>query len=331
MEKSCKNCDRRACPDRVKMMMNNGADCPYFIPVKEQKENKPQRKIPTMKENAIIIGVFLVIVACISAWLFCVTSVPAGNIGIQDNFGSVSPDTLSSGIHLKLPWTAVHMMSIQTQKYMDYGSADTASITALSNDGLSTTMGIAVNYHLVPDKAVEIYKNVGEKYPDIVMVNPIHSVPRDLISRYDTKTLYSASSQGSADRAKLETELMTGIMQNINQLGVKDSIVIEQVSIRNIDFPDVYKNSIANKMKMDTEIQQKELEVKKQEMESNRMRAEAQGIADANKIISNSLSAEYLEWYTIEMMKQHTGATYFIPIGTDGRAHPELVKTIDSA
>lgn len=291
-------------------------------------EMKMTRDIDVNRSMHLVMGFVLLLVVLALVWVTMIAVVPAGYVGVRDTFGTVDSVVLPSGIHLKLPITGVHMMSIRTQKYMDYDNSDKATITALSNDGLSTTMGIAVMYHLDSARAVEVYRSVGENYANVVMVNPIHSVPRDLISKYDTKTLYSASTQGSTDRAKIESELMTGITAKLNEIGVSDSIVIEQVSVRDIDFPAVYKDSIANKMKMDTEIQQKELEVKKQEMESNRMRAEAQGIADANKIIANSLTESYLKWYTIEMMKQHTGATFFIPTGPDGVAQPQLVKTV---
>lgn len=262
-----------------------------------------------VKEIRIVLVIVCIIIAIAFSGNF-ITVVPAGSVGVKDTFGNVDSDVLQSGIHLKNPFTKVVPMSVRTQKYMDYGSSDTATITALSNDGLSTTMGVAVNYHLNPNKASDIYKSVGEDYAAIVMVNPIHSTPRDLISKYDTKTLYSASSEGSSDRAKLEQELFDGIQHGINSIGVKDSIVIEQVSIRNIDFPPVYKTAIENKMKMDTEIKQKELEVRKQEMEAQRQIAEANGIAEANKIIAGSLSPEYLQWYWIQSMEKNPKAIY---------------------
>lgn len=268
----------------------------------------------------------------------CFIVVEAGNVGVMNTFGVVDKNTLQPGLSLKNPFTGVIQMSTRTQKYNDYGKSDVATITALSNDGLETTMGIAVNYHLNPDMAPEVYKRVGEGYDSVVMVNPIHSVPRDLISKYDTKTLYSASLEGSTDRAMLERELYDQISQRINELGVKDSIIIEQVSIRNIDFVQTYKDSIAAKMKMDTEIAQKRLEVQKQEMEAKRvaaeaqgiadkarieaqgkadaMRIEAQGVADANAKISQ-VSENYINWYFTQTMKDNPRAIY-IPIGSNG-------------
>jgi regulator of protease activity HflC (stomatin/prohibitin superfamily) len=299
----------------------------YLKIIKEDRAAKEKAIPPEIKKKfnigAVLFGGGLLL---LFIWMFCVTVVPAGSVGVKDTFGNVDPNVFQSGIYLKLPITDVVMMSTRTMKYIDYGNADTATITALSNDGLSTSMGVAVNYHINPVKAPEVYKNVGIDYPDVVMVNPIHSVPRDLISKYDTKTLYSASREGSTDRAKIEQELFDGIQSGINEMGVKDSIVIEQVSIRNIDFPAVYKTAIEQKMKMDTEIQQKELEVKKQDMESNRMRSEAQGIADSNKIIANSLSESYLEWYWIESMKNNP-KTIYVPTNNG----LPLFKDVDSS
>lgn len=278
----------------------------------------------------------------------CFVVVDAGNVGVMNTFGVVDSNTLQPGLSLKTPFTTVIQMSTRTQKYLDYGSDDVATITALSNDGLETTMGIAVNYHLNSAKAPEIYKQVGENYDSIVMVNPIHSVPRDLISKYDTKTLYSASLEGSTDRAMLERELYNQISQRINELGVEDSITIEQVSIRNIDFVQTYKDSIASKMKMDTEIAQKKLEVQKQEMEAKRvaaeaqgiadkarieaqgkadaMRIEAQGVADANAKISQ-ISENYLDWYFTQTMKDNPRAIY-IPTGSNGLP---IFKNVESS
>jgi len=272
---------------------------------------------------------FLVIVGILILALFFTTGVPAGYVGIQDTFGSVSDDVMQPGFHLKFPFTAIYPMSVRTQKYIDYGNADKATITALSNDGLTTTMGIAVNFHINPDKAVELYNRVGADYMNVVMVNPIHSVPRDLISKYDTKTLYSASQEGTTDRARLEQELFEGISKRINDVGVRDSIVIEQVSIRDIDFPQTYKDAITSKMRMDTEIQQKELEVRRQEMEAKRMIvaaegeataniARAKGEAEATRIRNSQAPSEavlYLAW--IQAMKDNPKAVY-LPLGENG-------------
>ena len=240
----------------------------------------------------VMLIAFVVVLGLTVFWVMFTTSIPAGHVGIQDTFGSVDDHVLQPGFHVKNPFTKIVPMSIQTTKYMDYGTNDVATITALSNEGLSVSMGVSVNYHINPDKAVELYKKVGENYEATVMVNPIHSVPRDLISKYDAKTLYSAVSaktvdNTTVDRAVIEKELYSGISERINNMGVPGSIVVEDTFIRNIQLPAIVTTAIENVKKMEQESQMKDFEIQKQVKEAQRMREEAQGIADANRIISD--------------------------------------------
>jgi len=280
-------------------------------------------------EMIALFGIFIVVMVVLMLAMGCFVTVPAGHVGVADTFGVVDDNVIQPGLHFKWPWTGVTMFSGKTQKYIDYGTSDKATITALSNEGLSVSMGIAVNYHLDTTKAVDVYKKVGPNYEDVVMVHPVHSVTRDIISKYDAKALYSASQPGSPDRAKIENELFNGIQGGIDKSGVHGSVVIEQVFIREITLPDSLMTSISNKLKMEQDIATKQFEVQKQEMESNRMRAEARGIADANKIIANSLTPSYLQWYAIEMMKNHKGSTYFIPTSQNGVYTPNMVLPFD--
>ena len=287
-------------------------------------------------------GGFLMVILCVVVFIAiiivgtsCFVIVPAGHVGVQDTFGSVAPDVLQPGLHLKNPFTGVIMFSTQTQKYYDPGTtgdSDVATIAALSNEGLTIQMGIAVLYHIDPSYAPSIYKNIGVEYQSILMKQPIHAFPRDLISRYDFKTLYSAgASADNPDRARIEQELTKGISAALQDTGGQNrGIIIENVYIRAVDPPQSLKDSITAKLTMEQQIQQKAFEVQVAQKEAERKIAEAQGIAKANQIIANSITPGYIDWYTIEMMKEHTGATYFIPIGTDGRFHPELVTAVNS-
>ena len=286
-----------------------------------------KRKLITKGIGLAVLGVFLITVTSL------VTIIPAGSVGVRDTFGVVDKDIFKSGIFLKNPFTNVIMMSYQTQKYYDpttSGDKDVATIEGLSNEGLLVTMGIAVNYHIEPDKAPDLYRMVGTGYPDVIMKPPIHSVPRDIISKYDVKTLYSAGRDiNNPDRARIEQELLEGVSKGVlDATGQNRGIVVERVFLRDVKPPQALLDSITAKLQMEQQIAQKSFEVQVAQKEADRKVAEAQGIANANKIIANSLTQSYLEWYTIEMMKEHTGATYFIPIGSDGRYHPEAVIPI---
>ena len=71
-----------------------------------------------------------------------------------------------------------------------------------------------------------------------------------------------------------------------------------------IRLPATVTNAIEDKLKADQEAQKMEFVLEKAKLEAEQRRIEAVGIKDANKIIAESLTASYIRWYRIEMLKQ---------------------------
>ena len=279
------------------------------------------------------VGVVIAIVVALLVISTAIVVVPAGTVGVKDTFGVVDSTVLPSGIHLKNPFTHVVVMSYQTQKYYDLGSVgepDVATIDGLSNEGLVVTMGIAVNYHIESSKAPDIYRTIGLDYINVIMKQPVHSVPRDIISKYDVKTLYSAgASAENPDRARIEQELFNGISSGVlANDGTSRGIVVERVFLRNIKLPQTLMDAIEQKLKMEQQIAQKGFEVSVAQKEADRKVAEAQGIANANKIIAGSLTDSYLKWYWLENQKENPNVIYMLP--SDSPFPFTLTKDTDS-
>jgi len=266
----------------------------------------------------IIIMVVLFVVFFAGSFI---TVVPAGTIGVKDTFGVVDQNEFPSGIHIKNPFTRVVVMSTRTQPYVEPDSGDTITLDVLSNEGLKVAVGYTVLYRIVPERADELYRTVGENYPLIIMRTPIHAVPRDIISRYDAKTLYSANTLDNPDRLKIEQSVQDEIIRRINHDSngnyIDRGIVIEQIGLRNIQLPQVVTDSIEAKLSMEQQIAQKKFEVNKEVEEANRKVAEASGIARFNQIISNSLTPEYLKWYWLQNLQNHQSTAY-LQLGDDG-------------
>lgn len=295
-----------------------------------KRPNSKPNGIPGFAKFLLVLFAGFILIAVL---LTLIVIVPAGNVGVKDTFGSVDSDVLQPGLHLKGPFTNVIMFSTQTQKYLDTGTPgqnDVATITALSNEGLAVTMEIAITYHIDPSHAPELYKTVGVDYQSVIMKQPIHSVPRDIISKYDAKTLYSAVSNQSADntdRVKIEQELFNGISKGVlKDNGSGRGIVIEYAFIRSIDLPKNLKDAITQKLQTEQAIQQKDFEVQVAKKEAERKVAEAHGIAEANQIISSSLTDQYLKWYWVENEKDNPSAIYVV----SGDNPFPFVKNIDN-
>jgi prohibitin 1 len=228
----------------------------------------------------VILGLVVLVLVIIGG---PITVVPAGHVGVKDFFGSVSPNALPAGVHLIVPFTRVHKMSIQTQEVKE-----TAEVP--SKEGLMMDLEGSLLFRLDPKQAAEIYKTVGRNYIEIIVIPQIRSAIREVTASYEAKTLYSAEREMVARQTFELFKKMAG----------GRGIIAEAVLLRKIGLPPIVANAIQEKLKREQEAEQMKFVLQKESQEAERKRIEAQGIADFQRIISQGLSAQLLQWKGIE-------------------------------
>lgn len=263
----------------------------------------------------VMIGIVVIAIAVIAVvGLLSLTSyglwtvVGAGYVGVQDTFGSVDPNILSSGLHLKAPWTTVIKYDARTRSIDMTGVNDA---TALTVEGLTIKMSATTLYHIAPGQATSIYKTLGTEYEETIIVPEVRGALREEIAKYKADEIYSQERGGIARSVK----------DNLNARLNDRGIYIDDVIIRTVILPDQLTQAIQAKQTAEQQIQQKLFEVDREKAEAERKRQEAQGIADSNRIIAGSLSDNYLQWYWIEKVAA-SGNTIYVP------SDMPLVKTI---
>ncbi len=85
-------------------------------------------------------------------------------------------------------------------------------------------------------------------------------------------------------------------------------IVLENVLLRDIELPQRVRDAINDKIAAEQESQKMVYVLTKEKQEAERKRVEAAGIADAQKIISTSLSGQYLQYNYIQTLKALAGS-----------------------
>jgi prohibitin 1 len=229
----------------------------------------------------------LIVAVIIGAILFLVAgpfrTVPAGNVGIKDFFGSVAASTLSPGIGVVLPLTRVVNMSVQTQEIKEIAEVP-------SQEGLILTLESSLLFQLDPAKAVEIYRTVGSNYAGTIVEPQFRSAIREVTASYEAKALYSAA------REKIAGEIFTLFRRLAGERG----IIVQQVLLRRIGLPAVVANAIQEKLKREQEAEQMKFVLQKEQQEAERKRIEAQGVADFQRIVAQGISPQLLEWKGIE-------------------------------
>jgi len=243
---------------------------------------RASRHIPDRRQFSIL-ALLVAVVFGLLALGQCLTVVPAGNVGVVDFFGTVSPNALKAGINPVNPLARVVKMSVQTQEMKEV-------MDVPSQEGLTVQLEVSILYHLDPDKAPEVYKKVGENYESVILEPQFRSVTRGVTASYEAKALYTS------EREALSVQIMKEIAAVTEARGV----IVESAPLRRVGLPAGLTQSIEAKLQAEQESQRMQFVLTKEKQEADRKRIEAQGISDFQKIVVQGISDQLLRWKGIE-------------------------------
>ncbi|MBU4216974.1 prohibitin family protein [Candidatus Parcubacteria bacterium] len=261
-------------------------------------------------------GVVTGIIAIFGLWLFfaSIVVVDAGETGVYSLFGKVRDNELKSGFHLVIPLARVEKMSIRTEEYtMSIVSGEgnkmgDDSITALTKEGLSVGLDLTALYHLDESKASDVYRELGINYNEKIIRPIIRTAIRNIVAGYEAKEMYSSKREEAAQKIKdqVQTELDTR------------GIVLEDMLLRDVRLPENLAKSIQEKLQAEQSTQKYDFLLQTEKKEKERKIIEAEGQRDAQKIINESLTTNYLYYQYINTLKDRQGTIYVPTSPTTG-------------
>ncbi|GAA4742795.1 prohibitin family protein [Flavisolibacter ginsenosidimutans] len=232
--------------------------------------------------------------------LSCFVQIDAGQVGVKKLFGKVQPEVLNSGLNFVNPLVTVERLDVRTQNYTMSGQTDEGhktgddAIRVLTSDGLEVTIDLTVLYRVIPSEAPKLIRETGADYEDKI-VRPISRTRiRDNAVYYEAVALYSTK------RDEFQSRIFKGIETDFKNRG----LLLENLLVRNITLPATVKSTIEQKIQAEQESQKMQFILAKERQEADRKRVEAQGIADYQKIISESLTDKQLQYEQIKAMKE---------------------------
>jgi regulator of protease activity HflC (stomatin/prohibitin superfamily) len=151
-------------------------------------------------------------------------------------------------------------------------------------------------------------------------VNVISSVFRstaaDVCSRFFAKDMHSAQ------RASIEREIAEQMARILQPRGFD----IEAVLLKNIQLPEGLARAVEEKLEAEQDAQRMEFLLEREKREAQRKLIEAQGIRDAQKVLSEGLNKNIIEWQTIEAFRELAKSNNAKVIVTDGQS-PLIINT----
>src|ERR687897_124239 len=209
-----------------------------------------------------IVGVIIVAILIVSS----VKIVDAGNRGVLLNFGAVDVSrSLDEGIHFVVPIRDnVVQMEVRTQKITE----DTVSA---SQDLQDVSTQVALNYHLDPDNAQVVYRQLGIDYANRVIVPAIQESVKQVTARFNAEELIT-------QRESVKTE----IEQQIRARLATYNIIVDAISITEFEFSPEFVRAVEAKVAAQQRALQAQNELRRIEIEAQQAEARAVGEQQAN-------------------------------------------------
>jgi regulator of protease activity HflC (stomatin/prohibitin superfamily) len=190
----------------------------------------------------------------------------------------------------------VQRLDVKTQNYTmsavhnEGAKEGDDAIHVLSADGLEVVIDLTVLYKVIPVNAPNILRETGIDFTDKIVRPLTRTKIRDNAVYYDAVSLFSTK------RDEFQARITKTIEEEFRQRG----LLLEQVLIRNITLPQAVKTSIEQKISAEQDAQKMQFVLQKERQEADRKRVEAQGIADYQRIINESLTDRQLQYETIK-------------------------------
>jgi regulator of protease activity HflC (stomatin/prohibitin superfamily) len=243
--------------------------------------------------RGVLIGiVILIIIGVVAA--SAVQIVDAGHRGVLLHWNAVDTTVLplEEGLHFVTPFAdSVVQMEVRTLKYVK-------STSSASKDLQTVSTAVTVNYHPSPNAVHTLFKEVGMDYENRIIQPAIEEVVKQVTANYNAEELITKRPQVKSD---IESEIAT----RLNTYNV----VTDVVSITDFQFSALFAQAIESKVEAEQKAFKAENDLLRIEVEARQHEAQAQGIAKANiaeaqgeaeaiRVINNALSnnPHYLEW-----------------------------------
>jgi regulator of protease activity HflC (stomatin/prohibitin superfamily) len=232
------------------------------------------------KKYLIIVFIVLVIL-CFLLNPFVV--IGPGERGVVLNFGAVQKEVLGEGLHFRIPiMQKIIKMDVKIHK----SQTDAESVSKDLQDTKST---IAVNYHVVPDKANKIYQTIGTDYKDRIIDPAVQEVVKAITARYTAVELIT-------QREKIRGEIKDLLK---NRLTVYD-ILVDDFSIVNFRFSGQFEAAIESKQTAEQLALKAQRDLERIKIEAEQKIASAKAEAESLRLQKENVTPQLIKLRQIE-------------------------------
>ena len=190
--------------------------------------------------------------------------IPAGHVGVKVLFGQVEPQPLREGLNVVLnPLYDVVDMDVRVVKH-------TARYDAASKDLQAVHVEMVLNYRVMPDRAPEVYRNIGPNFSSVIIDPAAQEVLKANTATHNAEEILLQRPQLKSD---VQRDLTTWL--------AKYGIDMKEAALANIRFDPAYEKAVEAKQIEQQKAEQKRYQLIQAQRQAEIVAAEAKGKGDA--------------------------------------------------
>jgi regulator of protease activity HflC (stomatin/prohibitin superfamily) len=227
----------------------------------------------------LIAVVMLVVLLLFKPWV----QIGAGERGIVMNFGAVQNKVLDEGMHFRVPiMQEVIKMDVKVQKTQTDASS-------ASSDLQDVTLSVALNYHVIPDRANIVYQTIGVEFKERIIDPAIQEVTKAVSARYSAEELITK-----------RPEVGTAMKEALTEKLIAYNIAVDAVSIVTFSFSKVFMDAIEAKQTAEQHALKAKRDLDRIRIEAEQTIAAATAEAEALRLQKMNISPDLIELRRIE-------------------------------
>jgi regulator of protease activity HflC (stomatin/prohibitin superfamily) len=247
----------------------------------------------------LVVGAVLLLILLVNSF----ETIGAGERGVVFNkFGGVEQQVLGEGLRFKIPFVQdIIPMDVKIQKSETRADASSRDLQMVSSS-------IALNYHVNPAAANAIYQDVGLAYRQRIIDPAVQESVKAATANFTAEELITRRPEVSAQIKDILTARLGG-----------RNIVVDEFSITELTFSDIFIQSIEAKQVAEQSAQKAENDLTRIKVEAEQTIAAAKAEAESQRLQSLTITPNILQLRAIEkwngtLPQVTSGATPFVDL-----------------
>ena len=214
----------------------------------------------------------------------CFQVVGAGERGVVfSKFGGIQQGVRGEGLQLKIPFIQqIIPIDVRIQK------AETDS-SASSKDLQTVDSRIALNYHIAPDLAAQIYQEVGVLYKERLIDPSVQEAVKAVTAQFTAEELITR-----------RAEVSVNIKEMLTQRLVSRHIMVDEFNIVDFSFSPVFNDAIEAKQKAEQDALRAQRDLERIKIEAEQKVTAAQAEAESQRLQRETITETILQLRAIE-------------------------------